>query len=161
MMFEDQYGYAVWKYTKDGIQERLDRTLKGIDKVKAAGIKFDSILVHGTSGTWLGALLVLRGYKVIMARKPGEASHGSPVEGCSPGCQLEKAIFVDDLICTGRTINTVKAIVEETQRKQIEKYDMFGSLPLEIVAIVLHDGIEENGEGTHLGIPVFCVKGQQ
>lgn len=99
-------GYTSWKFDSQLIKERLKRVKRVLKKIQAAGVSFDGVAVMGTSGTWLGPLLVLAGYRVVMIRKAVESSHGTQIEA-SHG-EYSKLVFIDDLVATGSTIRTAR-----------------------------------------------------
>jgi len=152
-MIFSQFGYQAWKYDRDEVEVRYQRVLDGLKRVTEAGIKYDAIAVHGTSGTWLAAALVMGGYNVVMIRKDGERSHGDCVEGSYTGeQQITDLVFIDDLIVTGNTITTAQDIlIREGEKAQ--GYYSENTIP-KFVAIVLHNQFVSKGE-THEGIPLF------
>lgn len=144
LMPSDHYG--AWKFNADEIAERFDRVKYGISQVEKMKIRYDAIVVHGTSGTWLGALLVMAGYKVVMLRKDRERTHGLIIEGTLSEKQLDRFIFVDDMIVSGNTVKNVR----EALLLHAKEYDSIQ--PPRIVAVVLH---AQGGDDTIRNIPVF------
>ena len=140
--------YSSWKYHPDLISERLNRVLDTIKLVQDRGIHFDCLIVHGTSGTWLAPLLIMKGYPVVMVRKEGENSHGESIEGPDAGIDYTRGVFVDDLIASGETIRRVKKLLadEDTKNK------------LQMVAIILHDRLFYPDQKEQ-GIPIFGYRG--
>ena len=102
-------GYAAWKFSRNEIRTILDKLIPGLAAAREA-LRADCLLVSGTSGSWLGASLVLhQELPVILVRKPSENSHGYNVEGPNGG--FERGIFIDDLVATGGTVrNVVRAL---------------------------------------------------
>jgi adenine/guanine phosphoribosyltransferase-like PRPP-binding protein len=63
------------------------------------------LIVSGTSGVWLGAVLTLRqDLPVVIVRKPGEDSHGGVVEG---DCYASNGVIVDDFVSSGATVDRI------------------------------------------------------
>jgi len=131
MEFTD-YGYTAWKYQPTEITRRLERVKRTLQYMKYQGVCWDALAVMGTSGIWLAPLLILHGHKVVLIRKPHEKSHGSVVEGPA-NTEISRLVFIDDLICTGNTI--------ENANHQLGVYQGDPTWPgkLKIVAVVLHD----------------------
>lgn len=149
MKFRD-HGYGTWKFDGDGIKTRLDRVLAGLERVLIDGLQYDGVALIGTSGCWLGPLLVMAGHKVVMIRKEGEQSHGSICEGPNE-IEFKRLVLVDDLICSGETI-------AHARRQLGNWYDIhkqYNSETVEpkIVAIVLHD--QSHYTPHHKGIPLY------
>jgi adenine/guanine phosphoribosyltransferase-like PRPP-binding protein len=101
-------------YFTDYLYKVLDHKAL-INAVRAAQLKlakekveFDAIAVTGNSGTlFAGALAVALNKPIILVRKPGESSHSNhTVEG--PYTGISSYIFVDDFICSGKTLKRVK-----------------------------------------------------
>lgn len=103
--------YTEWKFDSKLIREKLKRVKRVLTKIQAAGVSFDGVAVMGTSGTWLGPLLVLAGYRVVMIRKTVEGSHGTPIEA-SHGV-YSKLVFIDDFVATGGTIRAARDRIRE------------------------------------------------
>ena len=71
-------------------------------KIKLKGIKFDSIVVTGNSGTIFGGALAYTLKKsLILIRKKGVDSHSWRVVEGNANCK--KWIFVDDCVCSGNS----------------------------------------------------------
>lgn len=141
-------GYSSWKYRSEAIQSRLHNILECLEEIYKE-IEFDCLVVHGTSGTWLAPLLIMSGYNVVMVRKDGERSHGSPIEGpgdnMETGPNLTRGVFIDDLICSGDTIRRVRELLKE-HRKGDE---------LKLVAIALHDYSECEQREYFQELPIY------
>jgi adenine/guanine phosphoribosyltransferase-like PRPP-binding protein len=83
-------------------------------RVSEAGVDYDAIVVRGNSGTIFGgALSISTGKPVILVRKPNDNSHsGLTVEGYKN--ELDRYIFVDDIIASGGTFRaSIQAVVKE------------------------------------------------
>jgi len=146
MKFVD-WGYGKWKFDKTEIEERLKRVLNTIRWLNKKKIYFDAIVVHGTSGTWLAPLLVMKGFDVLMVRKDGEHSHGSVIEGKTTSKhEYKHVLMIDDLICSGSTIKRV--------RDRLELAETPDSINPKIVGVALHDQ-PYKPEQTTYGIPIF------
>ena len=110
-------GYTKWKFDSKLIKEKLNRTCKVLRKIQAAGVQFDGVALTGTSGTWLGPLLVMEGFKVVLIRKQNDSNHGSPVE--AKHGTYSKLVLVDDLVASGATVRRARdAIREEIGRSE-------------------------------------------
>lgn len=104
-------GYTEWKFDKVHIKQKLTRVRKLIAKLEEQGIKFDGIAMIGTSGTWLGPLLVMAGYRVVLVRKAGEQSHGTPVEARHG--EYRELALIDDLVASGATVKAARDTIRE------------------------------------------------
>jgi len=97
-------GYGEWKYSKAKLEQKLYELLPTIEQF-AQEVRADCLIVSGTSGVWLGAVLTLRqDLPVVIVRKPGEASHGRAVEG---DCCARIGVIVDDFIASGATVDRI------------------------------------------------------
>lgn len=112
-MIVDGGGYGDWKYNKGSLKERMDGIKKALKVARADfGLEFDTIALHGTSGTWLGGMLVMAGYNVIMIRKEGERTHGRSIEG-NEDKRVKNIIVIDDFICSGDTLRNVNLLIKK------------------------------------------------
>lgn len=102
-------GYTEWKFNSELIERNVNRVKRVLTKIGAAGVTFDGVAVMGTSGSWMGALLVMAGYRVVLVRKGGDRSHGSPVEA-SHG-KYFRLVFVDDFVISGTTVGVARDII--------------------------------------------------
>lgn len=107
------YGYQSWKYDPYKIKERLDKVKRRLTRAKEMGFEFDGLVVKGTSGIWLAAHLILDGYYVIMVRKEGEDTHGERIEGPYTEKQLNRLIFLDDLVSSGNTLRSTQRLLQK------------------------------------------------
>jgi adenine/guanine phosphoribosyltransferase-like PRPP-binding protein len=97
-------GYSGWKYDRGLLRAKLGMLLPTI---QLAALETDAgcLIVSGTSGVWLGAMLTMeQDLPVVLVRKDGENSHGSIVEGDTAA---KTGLVVDDFISTGATINRI------------------------------------------------------
>ena len=74
-----------------------------------------AVVVRGVSGVSAGFASLALGivdFPIVLSRKPGEDTHGSPVEGPKTwgGWHYTPAsyIILDDLVCTGSTVRNVR-----------------------------------------------------
>jgi adenine/guanine phosphoribosyltransferase-like PRPP-binding protein len=67
--------------------------------------EFDLIVFSGYSGALIAPTAALRVKKPMgFVRKPGEASHGVPIEITDESCGNGRYVIVDDFISTGETV---------------------------------------------------------
>lgn len=101
-------GYGDWKFNPDSIRERMEGILSCLEIIKMRhGV--DCILVHGSSGLWIGGMLTMaQNLPVVQVRKPDESSHGCAIEG-KPGKRF-RGVFVDDFISHGITVDRVREL---------------------------------------------------
>lgn len=89
---------------------KLNKAL--IAYIRAAKIRFDTILVRGTSGLLVGPIVAQKMRKELIVNRKQDGNHsGKPLEGFTKPRQF---IIVDDFICTG---NTVKVMLGEMAKK--------------------------------------------
>jgi len=147
-MILNTWGYTTWKYDPAEIHNRLNRVIKTLQYMRSQGIYWDALAVMGTSGIWLGPLLIMQGHKVVLIRKANERSHGGMVEGQSNE-EITRLVFIDDLICSGDTIR-------KAQKQLTMFYERYGKgHPAMITAIVLHDTQMGYHDKTEQDIPVY------
>lgn len=134
-------GYGAWKFNRDDIQYRMKGILLLLETIKMRH-NVDCILVHGSSGLWLGGMLtVAQDMPVVQVRKPNESSHGYDIEG-KPGKRF-RGVFVDDFISLGSTVDRVRGLT-----------DKHG---FEVVAVLEHGKSEltSNCGCDYKGLPVY------
>ena len=103
-------GYGAWKFNPDSIRDRMNGILARLEIIKMRH-EVDCILVHGSSGLWLGGMLtVAQDLPVVQVRKPNESSHGCDIEG-KPGRRF-RGVFVDDFISLGSTVDRVRELID-------------------------------------------------
>lgn len=85
-------------------QDRIVRECRKI--VKDKNLQFDSFVVRGVSGITMEAILArILNKNLIIVRKPETGHSPYVVENYKSG---ERMIFLDDLIASGRTFESVK-----------------------------------------------------
>lgn len=134
-------GYGAWKFNPYVIRDRMKGILACLEIIKARHDP-DCLLVHGSSGLWIGGMLTIaQNLPVVQVRKPGESSHGYDIEG-SPGKRF-RGVFVDDFISLGSTVDRVR---ELTSRDGFE-----------VVAVLEHGKSEWTTDwgGGYSGLPVY------
>ena len=141
-----EYGYQAWKFKKEEVLKVRRRIDRAFNELSTRGISYDAVVLSGTSATWLGALLVLDGHNVILVRKPEERSHGEQIEGTCIPEEIRKVVIIDDLICSGDTINRIK--------KSLERADP----NIEIVGVVLHSQVDRESNTLFKTVPVIGYK---
>lgn len=139
--------------TKTFIQ-KVNLMSKWVAKAKKE-LKFDYIVFTGISGASI-AWPVCYKLKIpaIVVRKPGEKSHGYPVEGVGAN-KCKKYIIIDDFISSG---NTIRKIIDSIESND---YDV-GKARAKCIGIFLHNS-DNDKEEFHLSkpkqiIPVFEIK---
>lgn len=92
----------------EGLDQHVTRVKKAI---RRSGIEFEAIAFMGMSGALVAGPLALALQKpLIEVRKDGEVYHGGwDMHG--PAQDLKTYIIVDDVIDTGKTVQTMKAKV--------------------------------------------------
>lgn len=84
-----------------------------IGKIEAEKLDFDAIAVRGTSGLLVGPMIAaMMNKSLVVVRKPNDGSHsGYEVEGASVASSAHseplRYIIVDDLVCSGSTVQTI------------------------------------------------------
>lgn len=102
--------YGEWKYDKVELQRRIDYVLENLPRVLEIA-EAGSVALQGTSGVWLARDLVMAGFQVLLVRKPGEDSHGRPIEG-DGRFHHNRALLLDDFVASGQTASRVyKALI--------------------------------------------------
>jgi hypothetical protein len=96
-------------------------------------IGFDTIVVRGMSGALMGgAVRAITGYPLTILRKRAERSHSwMDAEGTIELFKINKYIFLDDLVDSGKTL---KIVHKEMNRLAKESRNT----PIEMVGIVLY-----------------------
>jgi orotate phosphoribosyltransferase len=96
--------------------EKLERTVDAVvEKLLPHADKFDGIAFRGMSGALVAPMVAVKmKKKMLMVRKPDEKNHSyMTVEG---DFSTQKYIIVDDLVCSGDTIqatfNSIKSTFE-------------------------------------------------
>lgn len=139
-------GYWAWKYKAGAIANMFNIVLTILRNMRAEGIKFDCVVVHGTSGTWLAPLLIQYGYRVVMVRKKNENSHGMIVE-MAEGVEHNKGVIIDDLIASGATIQRILTVLTDFQL--VHNCGSF-----EVTGVALYNQKHHQGDVIE-GLPVF------
>lgn len=131
-------GYSNWKYNRGLLRAKLGMLLPTI-QIAALETDAQCLIVSGSSGVWLGAMLTMeQDPPVVLVRKDGENSHGSTVEGDT---DAKRGLVVDDFISTGATINRIaQALVS-------------WGMGLELVGVIEHCRTGDRGWG-----PDICVR---
>lgn len=140
------YGYQAWKFKKEDVLKVHRRIDRAFNKLRDRGVSYDAVVLSGTSGTWLGALLVMAGHNVILVRKPGECSHGEQIEGICIPEEIRKVVIIDDFICSGDTLRRIKEGLEMKDPN------------IEIVGVVLHSQLCTDGNTMFGTAPVIGYK---
>lgn len=128
-------GYGSWKYSKNCLERKIAVIKAAVPQIMARE-KCDGIVLHGSSGVWLGAALVLRrvvpsGCGLFLVRKPEERSHGEIVEGDGKSA-CTRLLMIDDFVSTGDSVRRVQSLIEENKVR-----------PATIVAVLQHDRIDD------------------
>jgi len=86
------------------------------------GVRIDAIAVRGISGAVIGgALAVSTGLPLIIVRKPNDGTHS--MYSVEYGEKFSAYAFVDDLISTGITVDSVQdAITRECSADMVKIY---------------------------------------
>lgn len=126
-------GYGDWKYSRTNLVAKMDH-LKRLVPMIMERHHLDGVVLHGSSGVWLGAALVLE--KVLpshaglfLVRKPGEQSHGNIVEG-DGDTEATKLLMLDDFVSSGETIRRVQQLIVDNKPR-----------PAYVFAVLEHDRI--------------------
>lgn len=84
----------------------------------------DAVVVRGTSGysVAFGVAIFDEEGKIpfVVARKKGEGSHGSALEGVGRGVlvDMRRYLFLDDLVATGSTVRTLAEDMDEFAKRR-------------------------------------------
>lgn len=129
-------GYGDWKYSKNRLERTLDLLKVAVPQIMVRE-KCDGIVLHGSSGVWLGSALVLNdvvpsGCGLFLVRKPGEQSHGEIVEGDGEN-ECSRLLMIDDFVSTGDSVRRVQSLIEENKVR-----------PATIVAVLQHDRLYDH-----------------
>ena len=106
-------GYSPYKYNPAKLQKLVPAIVARLRSMQQYKW-FDCIALSGSSGTWLGGMLVCaleqHNIGVILVRKPGENSHGAIVESNN---NYKECVFVDDFVSSGATYKRVQEALAE------------------------------------------------
>ena len=133
-----------------------------IRMIKITGVKFDTIVFMGISGSLVAPIVAQKMNKhLLVARKLGENNHSCMrLEG---HIDSHKFIIIDDLISTGDTIKAIFEAIDESVKKSP------GNLSVDnCQGIFLYNGYKEFGNrhitlnsGKTISVPYYslCMEG--
>lgn len=111
MYFHDG-GYLGAEYDPIKLREIVSR-LAGAIPFYMEACKADAIVVTGKSGVSVAfAALTAIDFPLIVVRKRGETTHGSPIEGTG-GVDVKRYLILDDFVSSGSTVREVVARLDE------------------------------------------------
>ena len=123
-------GYGDWKYSAVQLEKKLQQ-LKQYVPMLMQRHDLDGIVVHGSSGVWLGAAIVMAGLTrdcgLFLVRKPGEMSHGDIVEGDGES-ECMRLLMLDDFVSSGDSVKRVQALINDNKVR-----------PASVVAVYCHE----------------------
>lgn len=124
-------GYGDWKYKRDALNNKIT-LMKHLVPMLMERHHCDGVVLHGSSGVWLGAALVMHsvlpeGTGLFLVRKPGELSHGEIVEGDGE-TECTKLLMIDDFVSTGASVTRVQDLIMDNKVR-----------PAYIEAVLQHD----------------------
>lgn len=108
--------YAHYLRPLLGGEEASKHVSKFVKFIKESKVEFDYIVVRGLSGVLMGTLVAVRmKKKLVIIRKETEGSHGFAVEAYGRWGDTMKGSFIiiDDLIDSGKTIETIFREIKE------------------------------------------------
>jgi len=129
-------GYGDWKYSKLTLQHKMEQLTRLVPMIMDRH-DLDGVVLHGSSGVWLGAALVMagaipEGCGLFLVRKRGEQSHGELVEGDGEN-NCSRLLMIDDFVSSGASVVRVQHTIEETKVR-----------PATVVAVLQHQRISSN-----------------
>jgi orotate phosphoribosyltransferase len=124
-------GYGDWKYERYKLNRKIEQ-MKRLVPMLMARHHCDGVVLHGSSGVWMGAALVMNsvlpeGTGLFLVRKPGEQSHGDIVEGDGK-TECTKLLMIDDFVSTGASVARVQDLIIDNKVR-----------PAYIEAVLQHD----------------------
>lgn len=79
---------------------------KIVQMIRRSGVQFDTIVFRGMSGCLIGPSVAdILNKPFLMVRKENDGSHSS--HDCEGHADINKFIIIDDLICSGATIDSI------------------------------------------------------
>jgi adenine/guanine phosphoribosyltransferase-like PRPP-binding protein len=100
--------------TTEGLKKILNKSAR---MLRPHLDKFDTIAFRGLSGALVGPMLAMRLKKEMLAVRKGEDCHTSrKVEG---NFSCERYIIVDDLVCSGGTVNTIRGWIDDSFQREV------------------------------------------
>ena len=139
-------GYNEIQYNREQLLKTVQRLQVSLPKaMKETGA--DTVVVTGKSGIALAfALQMVMDFNLVVVRKPGEGSHGAPVEGRS-GNDMFNYIILDDFISTGNTLHRVITSLTEYATYR-------GAIPPKCVGALMYKS-NVFGSGRISDVPVY------
>ena len=111
MRFRDG-GYIGAQFDPKALRETVNRLSRAIPYYMDA-LKADAIAVTGKSGISVAfAALMEVNFPLIVVRKRGETTHGSPIEG-SGDVDVRRYLVLDDFVSSGNTVVEIVSRLDE------------------------------------------------